>query len=290
MSNEATSRRLVGRQGGALLWICSHRRLAADAILCFDTPTKRMAAYTHLNHAPIVEALIDFRVRRATSLDMKQLSTISESLKQRYPTTKDIRQLHAQIHIEGANDPVQSSTQALIGKRLESADSRFILQAQLGGFTLSRLNPYDTWESLVDEARFCWQEYVKVATPTAVTRLAARYINRIEIPLSMITDFEDFFTSGPRVPENLPQGVAEFLSRVVVHEPKTGAAIILTQALELQNPTNVTLPIILDIDVFKEAEFDVQSKDYWELLNEFRRLKNDAFFGCLTPKALELFK
>ncbi len=173
---------------------------------------------------------------------------------------------------------------------MESSDSQFVFQAQLTGFTLSRLKPYETWESLVHEAHLAWESYVKVAAPTVITRVAVRYINRVEIPLSAFGQFEDFLTAGPNVPEPLPQGVAEFLSRVVVHEPATGAAVIITQALEPENPTNRTAPVILDIDVFKQTEFAVESNDYWELLDRFRILKNDVFFSCLTPKALELFK
>lgn len=249
-----------------------------------------MADYINLKNAPIVEALVDFRVKPGAGLDVQKLSTIAESLKERYPNKKEIRQFLAQIRIGEGDAPAQSSTQTPVGYRLESKDSRFVLQAQLTGFTLSRLKPYETWESLIDEARFTWEAYVKVAGPSSIARVAVRYINRVEIPLAALGNFEDFLTGGPNVPEDLPQGVAEFLSRVVIRDPETDAAIIITQALEPENAANGTLPVILDIDVFKPAEFPVESEVYWELLDKFRVLKNKVFFSSLTPKALELFK
>jgi len=47
--------------------------------------------------------------------------------------------------------------------------------------------------------------------------------------------------------------------------------------------------MLLDVDVFKIANFDVNSKEYWELLAQFRTLKNTAFFGSITEKTKELF-
>lgn len=249
-----------------------------------------MKTNIHLNNAPIVEALIDFRVKHAPGLDIEKLSTVTKSLKRRYPTRKEIRQVQAQFRIGEGEGPAHSTTQILVGQRFESSDSRFVFQATLGGFTLSRLKPYETWESLIAEARSCWKSYAKVMAPSIITRVAARYINRLEIPLSIFGQFEDFFTSGPQVPKNVPQEVSEFLSRVVVHEPEIDASMIITQALEPINSVNGTVPVIIDIDVSKQAEFEVQSKEYWKLLEKFRVLKNEAFFGSVTPKGLELFK
>ena len=249
-----------------------------------------MTATIHLNNAPIVEALIDFRVKHVPGLDLEKLSVVAKALKRRYPINKEIRHVQAQFRIGGGDGPAQTTTQTVVGQRFESSDARFVLQISLDGFTLSRLNPYDTWESLVAEAKSCWKSYAKVMASTVVTRVAARYINRLEIPLSELGQFEDFLTGGPQVPKNVPQQVSEFLSRVVVHEPETGASMIITQALEPINTANDTVPVIIDIDVSKQAEFELASKEYWKLLEKFRVLKNEAFFGSLTPKALEFFK
>jgi uncharacterized protein (TIGR04255 family) len=55
-------------------------------------------------------------------------------------------------------------------------------------------------------------------------------------------------------------------------------------------PGGKTLPIMLDIDVFKaNLDLPVGSDDIWALLARMRDLKNKTFFSSVTEKALELF-
>jgi uncharacterized protein (TIGR04255 family) len=252
-----------------------------------------MAEYAHLNKAPIVEALVDFRVRPRDGLRVSDLEPIREELRGRYPTQKSIRQVKGQISVnvqDGAVHAVQPAVHSaeVIGIRLESANGLHVLQAQLQGFTLSRLKPYDTWEALIEEARSLWDVYVAVAAPVSVTRVGTRYINRLELPLPML-DFDEYLTRHPDVPVGVPEVISEFLSRVVAYESRLDASIVVTQALETVAPGGNILPMLLDVDVFKLANFDVDSREYWELLAQFRTLKNAAFFGSITEKAKELF-
>jgi uncharacterized protein (TIGR04255 family) len=252
-----------------------------------------MAEYAHLNKAPIVEALIDFRVKPKDGLQPSDLQPIQEKLKDRYPTQKSIRQVKAEFSMnvgDGAapENPIRSTSEPSIGIRLDSTDRLRVLQAQTHGFTFSCLKPYDTWEALLEETKALWDLYVEVAAPVSLTRVATRFINRLELPLP-IPEFEEYLTRPPVVPNGIPESVSEFLSRIVAHDTATGASIVVIQALETVVPGSNILPVLLDIDVFKQANFDVNSYDYWELLSEFRNLKNTAFFGSITERTKELF-
>src|SRR5712691_9369125 len=102
-----------------------------------------MAEYAHLNKAPIVEALVDFRVKPREGLRVSDLQPIREKLRERYPTQKSIRKITGQISVnvqDGAVQAVQPAVHSAeaIGIRLESANGLYVLQAQLQGFTLSR--------------------------------------------------------------------------------------------------------------------------------------------------------
>jgi len=254
---------------------------------------RRMAEYAHLNKAPIVEALVDFRLKPRDGLRVSDLQPIQEKLRDRYPTQKSIRQVIGQVSVNVQEGEVQAVQPAVhsaeaVGIRLESANGLHVLQAQVQGFTLSRLKPYDTWEALIEEARSLWDVYVAVAAPVSITRVGTRYINRLELPLPMLR-FEDYLTRQPEVPIGVPEFVSDFLSRVVAHEPSLDAYIVVTQALEPVAPGSNIVPMLLDVDVFKVANFDVNSKEYWELLAQFRTLKNTAFFGSITEKTKELF-
>lgn len=60
----------------------------------------------------------------------------------------------------------------------------------------------------------------------------------------------------------------EFFSRVVINdEPDTGGTLIFTQGLEQPGVNGNTLSFIIDIDIFKEHTFNVDSDDYWQLLD-----------------------
>lgn len=249
-----------------------------------------MVAIQHLENAPVVEGLIDFRVRPGDGISLGALENLGRAIEDRYPVRKEAKRFHSSIEVKDGAQASNSITSELIGYRFERSDARSIVQVQLGGFSLSHLAPYDAWESLIADAQVIWKEYQDIVKPSRVVRVATRFINRIELPLSGELDFDEFLSVGPRVPQGLAQNVGEFLTRIAVADPKSGATVVVIQALESFNPKNSTLPVLLDIDVFKDVEFDPDSLDHWKLLSELRHLKNQAFFSSITDKTLGLIK
>jgi uncharacterized protein (TIGR04255 family) len=249
-----------------------------------------MVAIQHLKNAPVVEGLVDFRVRPSDGLVLNAFEGLWESVKDRFPVRKEMKRIHACFALKEGEPVNQSVAPEVVGYRFERSDGRSIIQVQLDGFTLSHLSPYDAWESLIADAKVFWEEYRRFAKPSGVVRVATRFINRLEFPTKGEIDLDDFLRAGPRIPEGLSQNIGEFLTRILVNDPKTDASIVVIQALEAFNPKNNTLPILLDIDVFKIVEFDPAGHDHWKLLEEFRHLKNMAFFSSITDKTLGLLK
>ncbi|MGH8699742.1 MAG: TIGR04255 family protein [Burkholderiales bacterium] len=246
-------------------------------------------AFPHLEKAPIVEGLIDLRVRLANGFEAEKLKELHGRIADRYPTCLESSTFQTHLEFNAQRGAKHAFLRNVSGYRFESADTRYVFQAQVGGFTLSRLRPYETWELLFAEAKELWAHYIEVARPESVTRVATRYINRLELPVPL-RDFDDYLTAAPKVPLGLPQSVSEFFARVVAPEPQCGASVILTQILEPADTARGVLPVILDIDVFKEEVFTPKSEAPWNLLSKFRDLKNEAFFGSVTDKAKELFR
>lgn len=242
-----------------------------------------MATCRHLNNAPITEGLIEIRVTPSAEIKSAfQIEKLHESLRNNYPNKKLQQEFKLEIL---AGPPHQEKKESrFIGYRLTSLDEKQVIQAWLDRMTFSRLRPYQTWESLFEEAQKVWKAYAEVVQPEAITRVATRFINTIEIPLP-IRDFNDFLTSPPEIPERLPQALTSFFTRVVLPDPKTGAVAIITQSLETAVSPNV-VPVLLDIDVFVERPFDSQ-EDAWVTLNKLREIKNLIFFESVTDKALE---
>ena len=124
--------------------------------------------------------------------------------------------------------------------------------------------------------------------PEAITRVALRYINNLNIPMPVI-DFADYLAAPPVLPEGLPQGVNSFLIRLNVHVPELEANAIITQALEPMPVEMSKLPVILDIDVIKERTAGIEEREAWNLLEKMRNFKNQIFFGFITEKLKEIY-
>jgi len=242
--------------------------------------------YPILSKAPITEALIDIRIKVRDDLKIEQLSSICNFISKEYPNRKERYQWEGSLEFKKGKPPTSSASEIIDGYIFISGDNRQIFQARLDGFTFSRLKPYETWECFRDEAYRLWHKYKEVTSPEII-RVALRYINKMELPLP-IKDFSDYLTAAPIVPAGLPQGVSSFLSRVIIHEPEIGAAGIITQALEqIVNPN--IIPIILDIDVFKQKSEGISEEEVWQILEKLRHFKNKIFFESITEKAKELF-
>lgn len=246
-----------------------------------------MAKYTHLEKAPIIEALIDIRIKMREDLTVEKLESIYNAIPGQYPDKKARHKWEGKFELKKGESPISLGTETIDGYIFTSADQKQIFQARLDGFTFSRLKPYETWEQLRDEAYKLWQKYRDVTSPE-ITRVALRYINKMEIPLSG-KDFSEYLKAAPIIPEVLPQGVSSFLTRVVIHEPGIDASAIITQALEqIVNPN--ILPIILDIDVFKQKSEGISEEDAWKILEKLRHFKNKIFFESITEKTKEIFQ
>ena len=247
-----------------------------------------MATQVHLENAPIVEALVDIRVKLPPEVDIIKLESIEKLISTQYPKKKKRIKLEGTFGVREGEHPEHKDTPAQVdGYIYASEDEKHIVQTRLDGFTFSRLKPYEAWENLRDEAHRLWEHYVKVASPEIITRVALRYINRLELPLSM-GDFNEYLTSPPVIPQNLSQEISNFLIRVVVPEKPIESFAMVTQAFE--RVINNKVPIILDIDVFKKKEYDVSKKDAWEDIDKLRDFKNRIFFEFITEKTKELYK
>jgi uncharacterized protein (TIGR04255 family) len=101
-------------------------------------------------------------------------------------------------------------------------------------------------------------------------------------------DFKDFILITPEIAPKLPQGLHNFFMRLGIPTEKWNAIAIVTETLK--PPEGDTLPLILDIDVYREIMLPPRSPAIWEALEELRQLKNEIFFDSLTEKAKELFR
>ncbi len=239
---------------------------------------------------PINEALIDLRAELAPGTAVERLAAFHAGVASTYPESEKRVTVSGSFEVGPSGQPkIDVPPPQHVGFMCWSSDRVQAVQARLDGFTLNRLRPYTHWEQFSGEAKACWPEYVRVASPTSVVRVALRYINRIEIPAK--AEFSKYFRTLPQLAPELPQSVANLLMRVVLGV-STGRAVVLTMASETVNPAGNSgkIPVILDIDVFQEGDFKPDDPKIWDILEELRELKNRVFFDSLTEEALEVYR
>jgi uncharacterized protein (TIGR04255 family) len=248
-----------------------------------------MASIRHLPHAPIVEALVDLRVKTRADFDIEAVASAHAQLQAAYPRKEEMRAVELQV-IQAHGQPAAQRCQDLgkLGFRFISEDGRQIAQFRRDGFTFNRLAPYPSWEDVFGEASRLFRIYRNVVPGEEVTRIAVRYINRLLLPASL-SELRLFLTAPPSIPGGLNVELDAFLSRITVHSPEGGLTAHLTQTTQ---PAVVEekLPVILDIDAFELGAFPPLADSLLLRFAALRKFKNEIFFTSLTEKAVALFE
>lgn len=236
---------------------------------------------------PITEALLDIRVKPINAIDIGAFEKLYEDIKEHYPKKSERLSIQGQMGFEKEEGVrlIQSSRK-VDGCVYATEDGRQIIQARLDGFTINRLKPYDNWRTLKNEAHRVWKKYQVLVEPAQITRVALRYINRIEIPMP-IGDFKEYILTVPEIAHGLPQELAGYFMRLVIPEPRLEAYAIIVQTIE--KPKDGKLPLVFDIDVAKNVVLDSRDEQAWNMLESLRQLKNRIFERSLTRKTKKLF-
>lgn len=243
--------------------------------------------YPVFANPPITEALIDIRVDLPETISLNDLELFHSEIKELFPHKGERRFLKGGFQFT-PQIAATVSDKGVDGYLFRSSTGKKIVQARLDGFTFNKLKPYETWEVFCSEAHKLWDSYSRIVNPTKVKRIALRYINRIEVPMSM-KDFREYILTSFEVAPKLPQAVSHFFMRLVIPNPKIEATAIITETME--NPTsNQMLPIIFDIDAFRETQYEANDSEIWDDFEKLRNFKNEIFFNSITDKTMELFE
>lgn len=243
----------------------------------------------HLARAPIVEAALGIAVTLPDSVDQEKLASFQDRLGGRYPTKQVRVAWSGQVELKTDSPPVTTTAGGPTGYLFRSTDTKQAVQALRHGFSFSRFQPYQDWETFSREARDLWSRYSTHTRPKKVTRIGLRYINRLELPLPF-NDFKEYLLTVPEIAPGLPQGLSGFFFRVVIPIEKAEAFATITETIVEGELSKGAVPVILDVDVFRVGTFPIVAEKLWPAFDRLRELKNDLFFKSLTDRAKELFK
>jgi len=241
-------------------------------------------------NAPITEAIIDIRTELSSELNLDVLASYQEQIKDRFPVKKERYSWRGGFQFgKGAEPKILQPSGGPDGYLFKSTDGKKIVQARLDGFSFNKLKPYEEWKVFSKEAKELWALYVQIVKPIKVTRLALRYINRIEIPLP-IKKLKEYILTLPEIAKGLPSSLGSYFMSLEIREPKIDARATIIGTFKPVKADSKILPLIFDIDVYKLTTINPIDKSIWIIMDQLRTFKNDIFFKSLTNKTKEMFK
>jgi uncharacterized protein (TIGR04255 family) len=244
-----------------------------------------MTSNIHYPNAPITEAVLDIQVTSAVSVET--LARVNEG-ESNYPKSEKLNAGSGAVMFGPDANTFATATSQPLGYLTRSSDGFHIYQARLNGFTFSRLFPYPHWSAFSGEGRRLWEKYQAVARPSAITRVALRYVNRIDIPLP-VNDFADYLRTVPQISTDLPQGLSSYFMQLAIPLADIkGGSVINQTIIEPAKPAVVSL--VLDIDVFRTVDIPQTDPELWDLFEQLRKKKNEVFEACITEEARRLFR
>jgi uncharacterized protein (TIGR04255 family) len=250
-----------------------------------------MARPGRLTNPPITEALVDFRTERGRPLQSEELAPLSPEIRDRFPKIETRNKYQARL-APRLGQPPDAHTEDLgfYGLFLRSEDQTRVAQFRVDGFTFSNLGRYTTADDLFVEAFDLWERFMALAPADGVSRVALRYVNRLALAFRGGDDLSRFLRGVFDVPPEVPQGVKEFTSRIVL--PVAADESIEAIVIQRLRPAveEADSPYILDVDVFRRGEFSIAATDLAPLLHELREIKNEMFFAFITDEALERYR
>ncbi|MFM9909956.1 MAG: TIGR04255 family protein [Chitinophagaceae bacterium] len=238
-------------------------------------------------NAPIREAVFDIRIDKLNITGVEELLLIRELIFKDFPVEKKRHNITGMFQFS-PDKPLESKSHSdLTGYIFLSEDNTRQLQVRIDGFTLNVLKPYENWEMHFETFINYWSEYNRLFKPEKVIRIATRFINRIEIPIPF-NDFQDFVINMPPIPVCLPQTFSNFFMQIQVPSKDKFRNVVITETIEPIE--NLTLPFILDIDVFQELNIENSKENLSLNFSVIRNIKNEIFENCITEKTRQLFK
>ena len=238
----------------------------------------------HYSKAPITQALIDIQVGSGSLPDLAALASPPSDIARDYPVILPVFTGNATISLNPGETPTFETKQ--IGySRTGSKDYRYALQTRLDGLTVSRIEPYETWERLRDEFLRIWTWYEATIQPAEITRLAVRYSNRLDLPVPF-GDFKEYLRTTPEIGHGLPSAVSGFIMQLQIPSPDSSSIIVLNEAI-VPPARDGVISVLLDIDVFQTANIPGNFVEQLTLLHD---TENAFFEGSITDKTRELIK
>src|SRR5947207_5851554 len=99
----------------------------------------------HLRNAPIVEALVDYRVLPREGISIDRFAALQDSVGAHYNVRQPLQSFEARFGFEEGRPVGPTQTALPVGWLYQSTASATIAQFRIDGFTFSKLELYSSW-------------------------------------------------------------------------------------------------------------------------------------------------
>jgi uncharacterized protein (TIGR04255 family) len=260
------------------------------------------AKHKHYPKAPIVEATIqiNFALKPASSSSVEAWAQAAAKWAKSYPISKPINAQFQQVSFGLQPLPFQpavSMSQQHIGFRLEKPAAGYVIQLRDEGggssgnvataaVSITKLAPYESWENFMEEVRVIWKDVIATKRVKAVTRLAVRYINRIEAG-PMPIDINKILRIRPDTPSALEAKITNYQMQLAFELPGNFECTLRQQPLPLPQKDHIVF--LFDLDVHKKQNLPKDPAKIWNDLGRLRDVKNRVFELGVTPAQKKKF-
>lgn len=227
-----------------------------------------------LEHAPVVEAVVEWRAEPTVTLAFAELRA---TLEQSFPdaSIQPLRHVHATI-AGGENGVQVSDTSEQTGCRIVCEDGRIVCQIRSNGVAVSRLEPYTGWDEFLPRAAPFLKLFLDHFKPTHYSRLGVRSISRITVDAG--EGVADVIKGAARPWKDFGLVSTSLFHQDTLRWPGTAFGVRLVRAMEPGEPGDIRV-LFLDIDISLEETVQLDEADHQ--IEEMRYLKNCVFFSTV---------
>ncbi len=234
--------------------------------------------------APIVEAVIEMRWQ--DDVPTAELEKIQKKLFSDYPIVEN--EVTFAVNVVGESASVSHKP---TGRKLKSLDGLNIVLLRPNATGFVRLAPYEGWEEFSKTVKVAWKIVKKIIGHQKLTRIATRYVNRLDIPFpdqKTIVNFDEYLTVGVDCPKESFPSLENYQVQL---NAKFGEGFVGTIRTGTGEPMLIGhTAIILDVDMSIETSVPQNEKALWLGLERLREMKNKTFEASITDKSRALFK
>jgi uncharacterized protein (TIGR04255 family) len=249
-----------------------------------------MPEICHLSRAPIVEALVNFQANAARLWNPENVRPALSACWPEYAEIQELRPVQIEVKQTPQGQlPPEVTFPAMEGFIFRSKTLPVVHQARRNGYTFSRLEPYEDWNSLEVGAITGWTDYKGVLEPEDLHAVAVRFINRVKFPLEGFK-LARYFTTPPIPPPDLGWQFHGFMHESLYAVPDSPCVVKVIIAPAFDGALPEALSFIIDIEVTLKESLPALGKSMEAILEEMHNLKNKAFFNLLTEETIQAYK